>query len=66
MLIEPQGIRNLDGEHRRQLGRTGLRRKRPARHALRSTLAGMLVTWAGRLAPEAPEPALLRTRAAPS
>jgi len=33
MLIEPQGIKNLDGEHRRQLGNRGLRRKRNARRA---------------------------------
>ena len=66
MLIEPQGIKSLDGEHRRQLGRTGLRRKNTARHAMRSALAGTLVAWAERLAPDSAEPAVLRTRAAPS
>jgi len=66
MLIEPQGIKNLDGEHRRQLGSRGLRRKRNARQAMRVALAGALVAWAGRLAPEVSEPVRLRTRAAPS
>lgn len=66
MLIEPRGIKNLDGEHRRQLGHTGLRRKSSARHAMRSALAGRLVASGERLAPEAAEPAVLRTRAAPS
>ena len=47
MLIEPQGIKNLDGEHRRQLGSRGLRRKRPA-PAIRAALAGTLVAWATR------------------
>ena len=66
MLIEPQGIKNLDEEHRRQLGRTGLQRKSSAHHAVRSALAGTLIAWAQRLAPEATELAMLRTRAAPS
>ncbi len=66
MLIEPQGIKNLDGEHRRQLSSRGLRRKKAARHPMRAVLAGTLVAWAARLAPEASEPVRLRTRAAPS
>ena len=64
MLIEPQGIKNLDGEHCRQLGSRGLRRKNARRHGVRAAFAGALVAWATRIAPE--EPVLLRTRSAPS
>lgn len=66
MLIEPQGIKNLDGERRRQLGTPRLRRKSSVRHPVRTVMAGALVTWAARLAPEVTEPMLFRTRAAPS
>jgi hypothetical protein len=66
MLIEPQGIKNLDGEHRRQLDTPRLRRSSSARHAFRTALAGTLVAWATRLAPEMAEPMRLRTRAVPN
>ncbi len=66
MLIEPQGIKNLDGEHRRQLGKPRLRRKSSSRHPVRTVMAGTLVPWPARLAPEVPEPMLFRTRAAPN
>jgi hypothetical protein len=66
MLIEPRGIKTLDGEHRRQLGRAGLRRTSTARYSMRTALAGTLVAWAARLAPETGDTAVLRTRAAPS
>ncbi len=65
MLIEPQGIRNLDGEHRRQLGSTSLRRSSSVRNPVRTALAVRLVAWAAKLAPETTEPTVLRTRAAP-
>ena len=66
MLIEPSGIRALDGEHRRQLGTRPLRRRSPRANPARTAIAGALVAWAARLAPEVAEPMLLRTRAAPN
>ncbi len=66
MLIETQGIRNLDNEHRRQLGSPRLRRTSSDRNAVRTAIAGTLVAWAARLAPETTRPKTLRTRAAPN
>jgi len=66
MFIETQGIKNLDSEHRRRLGSSGLRRTSSDRHAVRTAIAGTLVAWAARLAPDTARPKTLRTRAAPN
>jgi len=66
MLIEPQAIKTLDGEHRRRLGNRRLQRTSSAPHRVRTAVASTLVAWATHLAPELTEPRMLRTRAAPT
>lgn len=66
MLIESQGVKSLDQEHQRQLRTSSLQRPTRAGHPVRLALANTLMSWARRLAPELPDPRLLRTRAAPN